>query len=75
MAYDKMDEILKKLAPDHRARFMKKYISTDIVCYLSIEDFLKLGLIDCNAIIPLGLSVQLSVYALHKGQLELTNSQ
>ena len=51
-----MDDVLKKLAPGHRARFIKEYISTDIVCYLSVEDFLKLGLIDCNAIIPLRIA-------------------
>ena len=51
MAHDNMDDVLKKLdLSNHRARFVEEKISTDIVCYLSIEDFLKLGLIDPNAI-------------------------
>ena len=42
-----MEDVLKKLGlSDYRARFVEEKISTDIVCYLSIDDFLKLGLID-----------------------------
>ena len=49
-----MDDILKKLGlSDHRARFVQEKISTDIVCYLSTEDFLKLGLTDPIAIMSL----------------------
>ena len=48
-----MDDVLKKFGlSDHRARFVEEKISTDIV-YLSIEDFLKLGLTDRNAIMSL----------------------
>ena len=69
-----MDDVLKKLGlSDHRARFIEEKISTDIVCYLSIEDFLKLGLTDRNAIMSLRIECQPSVYALHKGQSEVTN--
>ena len=51
MAHDNMDDVLKKLdLSNHRARFAEEKISTDIVCYLFIEDFLKLGLTDPNAI-------------------------
>ena len=54
MADNKMEEVLKKLGlSDHRARFIEKRISTDIVCHLSIEDFLKLELTDRNAIMSL----------------------
>ena len=54
MADNKMDNFLKKLGlSDHSARFVEEKISTDIVCYLSIEDFLKLGLTDRNAIMSL----------------------
>ena len=43
MADNKVGNVLKKLAlSDRRVRFVKKKISTDIVCYFSIEDFLKL---------------------------------
>ena len=49
-----MDDVLKKLGlSDHRAGFVEEKISTDIVCCLSIEDFLKLGLTDRNAIMSL----------------------
>ena len=42
-----MEDVLKKLGlSDYRARFVEEKISTDIVCYLSIDDFLKLGLTD-----------------------------
>ena len=54
MGNNKMDDVLKKLKlSHHRARFVEEKISTDIVCYLSIEDFLKLGLTDRNGIMPL----------------------
>ena len=54
MADNKMDNFLKKLGlSDHSARFVEEKISTDIVCYLSIEDFIKLGLTDRNAIMSL----------------------
>ena len=54
MADKKMYNVLKKLGlSDRRARFFEEKISTDIVCYLSIEDFLKLGLTDRNAIMSL----------------------
>ena len=49
MADDKMDHVLKNLdLSDHRARFVEEKISTDIVCYLSIKNFLKLGLTNRN---------------------------
>ena len=52
--YDKMDDIRNELGlSDHRARSIVEKISTDIVCYLSIEDFLKLGITDRNAIMYL----------------------
>ena len=51
MADNMMNDILKKLGlSDHRARSVEEKISTDIVCYSSIEDFFKFGLADCNAI-------------------------
>ena len=50
MADNKMNDVLKKLGlSDRRARFVEEKISTDIVCYLSI-DFLKFGLADRNTI-------------------------
>ena len=63
MADNKMDEVLKKLGlSNHRARFVEEMISTDIVWYLSIEDFLKLGLTDCNAI--MSLRIECSIFGL-----------
>ena len=65
IADNKMGKVLNKLGlSDHRVRFVEKNISTDIVCYLSIENFLKLGLTDRNAIMSLELNVQPSAYAL-----------
>ena len=56
MADDKMCDVLKKLGlSDRRARFVEEKIPADIVCYLSMEDFLKLGLTDRNAIMSLRL--------------------
>ena len=67
MTENKMGNVLKKLAlSDHRARFVKKKISTDIVCYLSIEDFLKLRLTDCNAI--MSLRIECSTFSLCTSQ-------
>ena len=44
MADNNMNDVLKKLGlSNHRAKFVEEKMSTDIVCYLSIEDFLKLG--------------------------------
>ena len=63
MADNKMDDVLKMLGPsDHRARFVEEKISTDIACYLSIEDFLKLGLSDRNAIVS--LRIECSTFSL-----------
>ena len=63
MADNKMDNFLKKLGlSDHSARFVEEKISTDIVCYLSIEDFLKLGLTDRNAI--MSLRIECSTFGL-----------
>ena len=53
MADNKMNDVLKLDLSDHRAKFVEEKISTDIVCYLSIEDFLKRGLADRNAIMSL----------------------
>ena len=54
MPDNKMGEVLKRLGvSDHRARFVEEKISTDTVCYLSIKDFLKLGLTNRNAIMSL----------------------
>ena len=54
MADNKMNDVLKKLGlSHHRARLVEEKISTNIVCYLSIEGFLKLGLTDLNAIMSL----------------------
>ena len=40
MADHKIDVVLKKLGlSDHRINFVEEKISTDIVCYLSLEDF------------------------------------
>ena len=75
IADNKMDKVLNKLGlSDHRVRLVEKNISTDIVCYLSIENFLKLGLTDRNAI--MSLRTECSTFGLctsHKGQLELNN--
>ena len=58
-----MDDALKKLGlSDHRAKFVEEKISTDIVCYLSREDFLKLGLADRNAI--MSLRIECSTFGL-----------
>ena len=67
MADDKMDGVLNKLGlSDYRARFVEEKISTDIVCYLSIEDFLKLGLTGRIAIMSLRADVQPSpLFRLH----------
>ena len=70
MADNKMDDVLKKLdLSDYRARFVEENISTDIVCYLSIEDFLKLGLTDCNAI--MSLRIECSTFGLFTPQREV----
>ena len=54
MADNKMNDVLKKLGlSHHRARLVEEKISTNIVFYLSIEGFLKLGLTDLNAIMSL----------------------
>ena len=54
MADNKMHDIRNELGlSDHRARSIVEKISTDIVCYLSIEDFLQLGITDRNAIMSL----------------------
>ena len=75
IADNKMDKVLNKLGlSDRRVRLVEKNISTDIVCYLSIENFLKLGLTDRNAI--MSLRTECSTFGLctsHKGQLELNN--
>ena len=40
MADHKIDVVLKKLGlSDDRINFVEEKISTDIVCYLSLEDF------------------------------------
>ena len=63
MADNKMNDVLKKLGlSDHRAKFVEEKISTDIVCYLSREDFLKLGLADRNAI--MSLRIECSTFGL-----------
>ena len=63
MADKKMYNVLKKLGlSDRRARFFEEKISADIVCYLSIEDFLKLGLTDRNAI--MSLRIECSTFGL-----------
>ena len=63
MADNKTDDVLKKLGlSNHRARFVEEMISTDIVWYLSIEDFLKLGLTDPNAI--MSLRIEYSIFGL-----------
>ena len=63
MADDKMCDVLKKLGlSDRRARFVEEKIPADIVCYLSIEDFLKLGLTDRNAI--MSLRIECSTFGL-----------
>ena len=62
-AANKMDDVLKKLGlSDRRARLVEEKISTDIVCYLSIEDFLKLGLTDRSAI--MSLRIECSTFGL-----------
>ena len=63
MADNKMDDVLKKLGlSDHRARLIEEKILTDIVCYFSIEDFLKLGLTCRNAI--MSLRIECSTFGL-----------
>ena len=67
MADNKVGNVLKKLAlSDRRVRFVKKKISTDIVCYFSIEDFLKLWLTDCNA--TMSLRIECSTFSLCTSQ-------
>ena len=62
-----MDDVLKKLGlSDYRARFVEEKISTDGVCYLSIEDVLKLGLTDRNAI--MSLRIECSTVGLYTPQ-------
>ena len=49
-----MEDVPKKLGlSDHRASFLEEKTSADVFCHLSIEDFLKLGLTDRNAIMSL----------------------
>ena len=49
-----MDNVLKKLSlPAYRVRLVEEKVLTNIVCYLSIEDFLKLGFSDRNAVMSL----------------------
>ena len=63
MADNKMNDVLKKLVlSDHSAKFVEEKISTDIVSYLSIGDFLKLGLADRNAI--MSLRIECSTFGL-----------
>ena len=63
MADNKINDVLKKLGlSNHGARFVEEKISTDFFCYLSIEDFLKLGLADRNAI--MSLRIKCSTFAL-----------
>ena len=51
MENDKMENVLKKLClPAYRVRIIEEKILTNIVCYLSIEDFLKLGFSDRHAV-------------------------
>ena len=58
-----MDDALKKLGlSDHRARFVEEKIPTDIVYYLPIKDFLKLGLTDRNVI--MFLRIECSTFGL-----------
>ena len=67
MADNKIGNVLKKLAlSDDRVRFVEEKISTDIICNLSIEDFLKLGLTDCNAI--MFLRIECSTFSLCTSQ-------
>ena len=67
MADNKMDDVLKKLGiSDDRARFFEEKISTDIVCYLSIEDFFKVRLTDRNAITS--LRIECSTFGLCTSQ-------
>ena len=63
MADSKMYDVRKKLGlSHHRARFAEEKISSDMVCYLSVEDFLKLGLTDRNAI--MSLRIECSTFGL-----------
>ena len=63
MTNNKMDDVLKKLRlSHHRARFVEEKISTDIVCNLSIEDYLKFGLTYRNAI--MFLRIECSTFGL-----------
>ena len=63
MADDKICDVLKKLGlSDRRARFAEEKMSADIICYLSIEGFLKLGLTDRNAI--MSLRIECSTFGL-----------
>ena len=67
MADNNMNDVLKKLGlSNHRAKFVEEKMSTDIVCYLSIEDFLKLGLADRNAI--MSLRIECSTFGLFTPQ-------
>ena len=54
MENEKTENVLKKLClPAYRVRIVEEKILTNIVCYLSIEDFLKLGFSDRNAVMSL----------------------
>ena len=58
-----MNDVLKKLGlSDHRAKFVEEKISSDIVCYLSTEHFLKLGLADRHA--TMSLRIECSTFGL-----------
>ena len=67
MADNKMNDALKKLdLSDHRAKFIEEKMSTEdfylSIFFLSIEDFLKLGLADRNAI--MSLRIECSTFGL-----------
>ena len=69
-----MNDVLKKLGlSDHRAKFVEEKVSTDTVYYLSIEDFLKLGLADRNAI--MALRTECSTFGLCTPQRAVGNNK
>ena len=67
MENDKMENILKKLGlPAYRVRIVEEKILTNIVCYLSIEDFLNLGFSDRNAVMSLTIEWLTNTFVITK---------
>ena len=67
MENGKIENVRKKLClPAYRVRIVEEKILTNIVCYLSIEDFLKLEFSDCNAVMSLRIECSTNTFVITK---------